>query len=139
MPSDLGAWVKEHEVCWELRPLRELVKGHGVEKTGYELGLVGRYDAAAQADDEAVARALHERLRGLASQVLGALSPKTEVQVEPFSRETWPAEAGSAIEIELTVILSLPPADPLRPSPEPPPEIAALESRLRSLGLPRRT
>lgn len=137
--SDLGAWVKEHNVCWELAPLREGVKGHGVEQTGYELDLFARFDLAAQDDDDAVARTLHEGLRALALDVLRCLPAQTEVQLEPFSRQVWPSGAGSTIEVELTVVVSPPPSDPSQPPAEPRRAAAALERSLRSMGLPKRT
>ena len=138
MAAELGAWAKEHKVAWELAPLREVVKGHGVEQTGYELGLFARFDLAAQDDDEAVARTLYEGLRDLAQEVLRSLPAQTEYQLEPFSKEVWPSESGSTIEVELTVIVSPPPSDPSHSSAEPRHDVAALEKSLRSMGLPKR-
>jgi hypothetical protein len=123
---DLAACVREPKVGWRLAPLRERAKGHGSEQTGYELVLCGRFDAAAQDDDEAAARGLYEGLRTLA---LEALRPLRVV----------PAEALFTVEVELTVVWS--PAHP--DHPQSPAEarrtIAALEDRLRSMGLRTRT
>lgn len=138
-PADLGAWLKEHKVCWELAPLRDLVKGRGVELTGYELNLFGRYDLTAQDDDHAVAHGIHERLRALALDALGSVAGEELVtQMQPFSREVVPADAGSTIEVELTVTVSPAHHDPSRRPDEARRQIALVESRLLSMGLHKR-
>lgn len=35
-------WVARHKVCWELSPLREMVKGEGLQQTGLEIVLLAQ-------------------------------------------------------------------------------------------------
>jgi hypothetical protein len=136
--SDSSAWVAEHEVCWELAPVQEFVKGLGMRETGYALRLFGRFDAATQADDEAVARGIFEGLRALVLDALRALPAQSPIEIQPFCREGLPGGPGFIVEVELTAIGS---ADPDRPSSsaETKRSIALLEARLLAMGLPKRT
>ena len=138
-PADLGAWLKEHKVCWELAPLRDLVKGRGVEQTGYELNLFGRFDLTAQDDDDEVAHGIHERLRALALDALRSVAGEELVtQVEPFSREVVASDARSTVEVELTVIVCPAHPEPSRQPAETRRQIALVEGRLLSMGLHKR-
>jgi hypothetical protein len=136
---DLPAWVREHEACWELAPVHEMVKGRGVQQTGYALKLFGRFDPAAQDDDEAIARGIYERLGSVATEVMRFVPAHSLVQVQPFGRAVIPNERRLAVEVELTVVAS--PAHPEHPLPsgEVRRLIAMLEERLRSIGLKKRS
>jgi hypothetical protein len=133
---DSAAWVAEHQVCWELFPVQEMVKGHGLQHTGYALQMFGRFDRGAHDDWAAMARSIHERLRLLANDALEALPVHPMVQAP--GRAVVRMESPIVVEVELTVIAS--PADPAHPLP--PAEvkrlIAALGDRLRSMGLKKR-
>jgi hypothetical protein len=135
--DDRAAWIEEHMVGWRLGPLSEHVKGGGVVQTGYELVLFGRFHPAGR-DLGAVARELHEALRGLALEALGPTPPDVLVCVVPASHWVVPAEQRFVIEVELSVIAS--PSHPDRPPApaETRQRIATLESRLRAMGLHRR-
>jgi hypothetical protein len=136
--TDALDWVRKDKVCWELAPLREVVKGHGIQQTGYALRLYGRFDPAAQVDDDVVARAIFERLRALAQDALSVVPGHTIIQVQPLGRTVLPAESPPAVEVELTVLAS--PADPDDPqsSEEARRQITKLEGQLRSMGLKKR-
>jgi hypothetical protein len=132
--GERAAWIEEHKVGWRLGPLREHVKRHGVVQTGYELVLFGRFHPTGRDDYEA-ARTLHEGLRALALEALGPGPPDLVLSVLPINRVVVPAEKGSGVEVELTVTGS-----PTRSGQPPDPaearqSIAALEARLRAMGL----
>ncbi len=135
--DDPRAWVAEHKVCWEIGPLREFVKGHGLEQTGYELTLFGRFDPAAQEDDDAAAVGVYEGLHALAMELIHAFPDSHSViEVLPFDRAVHlRPEAGFASEVELTVVAS--PAHPSEAltAAEAQKRIAAAEDKLRSMGL----
>ncbi len=135
---DSAAWVAEHQVCWELFPVQEMVKGHGLQHTGYALQMFGRFDRGAHDDWAAMARSIHERLRLLANDALEALPVHPMLQAAPAGRAVVRMESPIVVEVELTVIASPPdPAHPLPPA-ELKHLIAALGDRLRSMGLKKR-
>ncbi len=35
-------WVVRHKVCWEMAPLREMIKGEGMQQTGVEIVLLAQ-------------------------------------------------------------------------------------------------
>jgi hypothetical protein len=131
--GERAAWIEEHKVGWRLGPLREHVKRHGVVQTGYELVLFGRFHPTGRDDYEA-ARTLHEGLRALALEALGPAPPDLLLCVLPI-RVVVPADKRSGVEVELTVTGS-PPHFGQPPAPaEARQGIAALEARLRAMGL----
>jgi hypothetical protein len=134
-----SAWVREHQVFWELAPFQETVKGHGVQQTGLALKLFGRFEPGGQRDAEAVAREIHEHLRTLAEDAVRGVPVDALVQVQPFGRAVIPPESRPVVEVELTLVASPPhPEQPLPPA-EVRRLIRALEGRLRSLGLKNRS
>ena len=137
--GDVRAWVQAHGVCWEIEPLREFIKGHGVQQTGYELRLFGHLDLRAQAEVEQAARRVHDALREIALGVLAAHpEPHAVITVQPFDRAVHlRPESSFSAEVELAVV-ACPrhPADPL-PADEAQRRIAAIEEALRSLGIHR--
>ena len=136
---DLRDWVRKHQVCWELAPLREQVKGHGVQQTGYCLRLFGRIDRPAQADNEAVARGIYDRLRMLVAEAMRSVPVDSLIQVQPFGRVVLRLEPRLIAEQEFALVAS--PADPDHPLP--PAEvrrlIAVVEEKLHSMGLKKRS
>jgi hypothetical protein len=136
---DLRAWVRKHQVCWELAPMRELVKGHGVHQTGYCLRLFGRIERPARADNQAVARGIYDRLRMLVAEAMRSVPVDSQIQVQPFGRVVLRLEPRLIVEQEFALVAS--PADPDHPLP--PDEvrrlIAVVEEKLHSMGLKKRT
>jgi len=103
-------------------------------QTGYEFVLFGRFHPTGRDDYEA-ARTLHEGLRALALEALGPAPPDVLLCVLPLSHVVVPADEGSAVEVELTVTGS-PAHSGQPPAPaEARQRIAALEARLRAMGL----
>ena len=137
--GDWPSWVREHQVCWELGPIQEMVQGKGVQQTGYALKLFGRFDPAAEGGAEAVARSIYERLRALVAEATRSMPAGTLVQVGPPGRAVLPPESPLVVEAELTVVATFAPADrERRPASEARELVAALEERLRSMGLRKR-
>jgi hypothetical protein len=136
--GDWPSWITEHQVCWELAPILEMVTGRGVQQTAYALKLFGRFDPGAHDDTEAVVRSIHKRLRILAADAIRCLPVGPLVQVEPAGRAVIPAESALVVEVELTVLASPPHPDQPLPPPDVRGLIVALEDRLRSMGLKKR-
>lgn len=135
------AWVLEHKVCWEIGPLRQFVKGHGMRQTGYELNLFARYDPAAQTDDYAACHAVYERLRELALELVRCFpEPQAVVDVRPFDRAVHlRPESRFADEVELTVVASPAESDHPMPATEVQERIRGIERKLRSMGLHKKS
>jgi hypothetical protein len=137
--TDRGAWVRAHRVCWEIEPLRELVEGRGVQQTGYEVRLFGRLDLRAEERADQARLRVHDGLRELALDVLASFpEPHALIQVRPFDRAVHRRpETSFVAEIELSVV-AYPrhPAEPM-PAAEAQERIAAVEEKLRGLGLHR--
>ena len=137
LEGDWPSWIQKHKVCWELSPMREAVKGRGLQQTGYVLKLFGRFDPRTE-DASALAASIYARLRALAADVAQALAVPALVQVAPPGRAVVPVERDFVLEVELEVVAS--PPDPEHPLP---PEqvrraIGMIEAQLRSLGLKKR-
>jgi hypothetical protein len=136
--ADHSAWVKEHEVSYELAPVQEHVKDRGLQQTGYSLVLFGRFDPRGVPDLAGVARSIHERLQALTLEALRDLPVAAVVRAQPFGRATIPIEAPLLADVLLTVLV----APDGREQPLPPAElrrvIALVEGRLRALGLKKR-
>lgn len=132
--AELSAWVRDHQVRWELAPVQEMVKGLGVQHTGYSLKLFGRLPAGARGD-VAAARSVYARLHTLAAQAVQSLSVRAVLRVEPPGRAVVTVESQLVVEVELAIVAS--PAEP--ESRLPPAEvrrvIGLVEARLRSMGL----
>jgi hypothetical protein len=131
-------WVKEHEVAFELAPVQEHVKGHGLQPTGQSLRLFGRFDPRAVDDPVDAAWSIHQRLHALALEALRDLPVTALMQVEPFGRGVVPLDAPMLIDVQLTIVASpdgrerqLPPLELRR-------VIQLVDDRLRALGLKKR-
>jgi hypothetical protein len=138
LEGDSRAWLRKRQVCWELAPFQEMVKGQGLQQTGYALKLFARVEPGAEDDALAVARSVHERLSALAAEVIRTLPVPALLQVEPPGRAMIPPESPLVVEVELVVLAS--PPEPHRPLP--PAEvrrvIGVVEDTLRSMGLRKR-
>lgn len=133
-----AAWLKEHEVSFEIAPVHEHVKHSGLQQTGHSLVLFGRFDPGSVPDPVEVARSICQRLQTLALEALHDLPVAALVQVEPIRRATIPLEAPHLADALLTVMASpvgreqqLSPAELRR-------AIQLVEGRLLALGLKRR-
>jgi hypothetical protein len=137
--TDRLAWVRTHRVCWEIEPLRELTKGHGLQQTGYELKLVGRLELGAGDPPGQALYRLHDGLRELALDVLASHpEPHAVIAVRPFEHAVHLRPgSGSAAEIELTVVAYPRHRDDPLPQAEAQRRIAAIGRTLRAMGIQR--
>lgn len=109
-----------------------------MQQTGYALTLFGRLDIA-KGDTEAAARRIYERLRTLALMALASLPVQPLLQVQPFGRAVIRPDPRSTVDVELSVIASPPhPEHTLAPT-DARQLVAALEAKLCSMGLKKRT
>jgi hypothetical protein len=137
--AELRAWVKEHKVSWELAPQKEMVKGRGMQQTGYVLKLFGRIDHRRKDRIDAIAHGAYDRLRALAEEAIRLLPGAPVVQLQPPGRAVVVTdEPRLVLEAELTFLASPPHPD----APLPPAElrrlVALVERTLRALGLKQR-
>jgi hypothetical protein len=135
---DTLAWITSHKVCWELTPLNELVKGHGVGQTGYVLTLYGRLYPTVEGDAEPRGPTIHQRLHALAAEALRELPIPVLVDAQPFGRLVVTPESSFVVDVELAIAGSPPDPDVPRPPAEVKAAIRLLEERLRSMGLRKR-
>ena len=133
--SERAAWIERHRVRWCVGLFREPLSDRGIVETGYELVLSGRFHPAGPTDLEARARALHERLRALALEVIGHAPPDVLLCILPQGRGTVAGEERLAIEIALVVVGSLAHPDKLPAPVATRQRIAELEARLEGMGL----
>jgi hypothetical protein len=138
LDGDWPSWVQEHQVCWELGPVQETVKGHGLQQTGYALKLFGRFSPRAESDGSEAIRTIYERLRMLAEEVRRSMPVPALVQVQPGGRAVIPAEMPFVVEVELAAVASPPDSDRPLPPAELRRAIDTIEAMLRSLGLKKR-
>lgn len=139
--GDRRAWVEKHQVSSELTPVHELVKGRGVQPTGYALKLFGRFGDDAQDLEKAVARAgeIYEGLRTLGLEAVRSLPVHTLVRVQPPGRAVCLPDARLVAEVEFEVDASPPHPDQMLPPGEVQRLLRMLEEELRSMGLKKRT
>ena len=97
----LQAWVREHEVCWEVDPYFE-VHHHERVQLGFSVTLVARPPASARGFDPGsdACAAVFETLREIVERVVPA---GVRFRIEPFDAAFHlRAETGWAPEVELT-------------------------------------
>ncbi len=138
-------WVEQHRVSYEMAPLLEGVKGHGVQRTGYELSLFALLDPGDPNDEDAgrerQARAVYEGLRRLMEHAIatGPESP-SHLEILPFDHAAHlRPESRYRAEIQLTIQVT--PKDPQQKltDAEAAVRIAQAEARLGELGLRRKS
>jgi hypothetical protein len=127
-----------HGVCWRLSPFSERLGSRGLVEVGYQLVLAARFHPAGPSEIEAGVRALHERLRELALEVVGPAPRELLLSVLPMGRGTVVAEERLAIEVELVVFGSLAHPDKLPVPAATRRRIDELGRSMRALGLPSR-
>ena len=135
------AFVEHHRVCWEAIPLREMVKGHGIQQTGIELHLLGQWMGLdpGRSQGESLDHLVGD-LHELAHLVVPARAPGFHIEVLPYDRSGhYRPETQQATEVQATVLFT--PADP----DEPPSAEAArvllqeVEAHLKTFGVHRGT
>ena len=81
--SEVAAWARAHEACYELGPLVEMVKGRKVQ-VGFTLGLFARLPLGTGPGParEAAARDVWEKLREIGQQLAPREGTRARVEVD---------------------------------------------------------
>lgn len=102
-PAPERAWIEKHRVCWEVEPLKEMVKGHGIQQTGALLTLYARFERPAEKgpDLTRITIEVHAGLVRLLRDALASLDDPLRVDIEAcdFTNHERP-ETHHHIEIE---------------------------------------
>jgi hypothetical protein len=125
-------WVQEHEVCWEIAPRVEMLKGQGVVQTGLELSVYAQVEHAAEAE---VAR-IFEKTEQLVEHVIPHSELPLLCRIGTFDHARHlRKETGYAAEVRVPIELTF--EDPRhRPSTKDIERcVTPIEARLRELGL----
>lgn len=130
--TETADWVRTHQVCWEIQPLKEMVKGVGVRQTGLELVLCAQHDGPTHLDPVAPAHTeMYVKLHELAEHVLPPGHTLGHLAIEPFdSSEHLRPETGWEPEVHVRVMI-------MREDPDQPIDkalLAQVERRLRAVG-----
>ncbi|MCM2256004.1 MAG: hypothetical protein NDJ94_10070 [Vicinamibacteria bacterium] len=85
MPVPDVAWIEQHRVCWEQTPLREMVKGHGLESHGVSLTLFARFDVPVPGHElKEITRDVHARCVQLLRLALADHAASLRVDIDAF-------------------------------------------------------
>lgn len=85
LPVPDVAWIEQHRVCWEQAPLREMVKGHGLESHGASLRLFARFDLPGPGHElEQIAQDSHARCVQLLRLALAGHAVSLRVDIDAF-------------------------------------------------------
>ncbi len=81
--SDVAAWARDHDACFELGPLVEMVRGRRVQ-VGFTLGLYARLPlkTGPGPEREAAARAIWERLREIAQSLVPREGSRARMEID---------------------------------------------------------
>ena len=108
-------WVVRHKVCWELSPLREMIKGEGMQLTGLELVLLAQIPLTGDARrNEAEAVESYRGAEWIAEHVMPPDCDGLHCQIEGFDHSSHlRPETQFAPEIEARIrIAAAPGSDP---------------------------
>jgi hypothetical protein len=138
MPVDkVREWVARHKVCWELSPLREMVKGEGLRQTGLEIVLLAQIPLTGDTRrNEAEAVESYRGAEWIAQHVMPPEVEGLHCQVEGFDHAAHlRPETQFAPEIAARIRIDVGPrADPRKVQ-----EITlGIEQRLKGLGVQNR-
>lgn len=99
MPVPDVAWIEQHRVCWEQTPLREMVKGHGLQAHGASLRLFARFDVPVPGRE--LKAIVHARCVQLLRRALAdhAVSLRVDIDAFDFTGHLRP-ETQHAPEVE---------------------------------------
>ncbi len=118
MPVDkVRDWVVRHKVCWEMVPLREMVKGEGMRLTGLEFVLLAQVPLSGSAErDEAEAVESYRGAEWIAEHVIPNDDEGLHFQVEGFDHSAHlRPETRFAPEVEARIRIDVPGGvDPLK-------------------------
>ena len=140
-PEELKAWIQRHKVCWEISPLQEMIKGHGVQRTGYELHLFAELTSPGAGMERATAA--EDVYAGL-RRVVNCLKsddndPLAHSEVSTFDHSAHlRSETGFVPEVQITFVATQAHAGRQLTDQEIHARIVAVEAELHGLGLHRK-
>lgn len=138
MPAEkVRDWVVRHKVCWEMAPLREMIKGEGLQQTGVEIVLLAQVPLSGNTErNEAEAVESYRGAEWIAEHVIPPDCDGLHCQVEGFDHSAHlRPETRFAPEVEARIRIDVGrQADPvkLRQTME------GIQQRLHELGVQNR-
>ena len=110
-------WVVRHKVCWEMAPLREMIKGEGLQQTGVEIVLLAQVPLSGNTErNEAEAVESYRGAEWIAEHVLPPDCDGLHCHVEGFDHSAHlRPETRFAPEVEARIRIDVGrEADPLK-------------------------
>ena len=118
MPAEkVRDWVVRHKVCWEMAPLREMIKGEGLQQTGVEIVLLAQVPLSGNTErNEAEAVESYRGAEWIAEHVIPPDCDGLHCQVEGFDHSAHlRPETRFAPEVEARIRIDVGrEADPLK-------------------------
>lgn len=130
-------WVVRHKVCWEMAPLREMIKGEGLQQTGVEIVLLAQVPLSGNTErNEAEAVESYRGAEWIAEHVLPPDCEGLHCHVEGFDHSAHlRPETRFAPEIEARIRIDVGrEADPLKLKQV----MEGIQQRLHELGVQNR-
>lgn len=138
MPAEkVRDWVVRHKVCWEMAPLREMIKGEGLQQTGVEVVLMAQVPLSGDTErNEAEAVESYRGAEWLAEHVLPPDCDGLHCHVEGFDHSAHlRPETRFAPEVEARIRIDVGrEADPLKLKQV----MEGIQQRLHELGVQNR-
>lgn len=130
-------WVVRHKVCWEMAPLREMIKGEGLQQTGVEIVLLAQVPLSGNTErNEAEAVESWRGAEWIAEHVLPPECDGLHCHVEGFDHSAHlRPETRFAPEVEARIRIDVGrEADPLKLKQV----MEGIQQRLHELGVQNR-
>ncbi len=130
-------WVVRHKVCWEMAPLREMIKGEGLQQTGVEIVLLAQVPLSGNTErNEAEAVESWRGAEWIAEHVLPPDCDGLHCHVEGFDHSAHlRPETRFAPEVEARIRIDVGrEADPLKLKQV----MEGIQQRLHELGVQNR-
>ena len=130
---DLGAWISDHQVCWDLRPRYE-GRARKVVRAGFQLELSARGPTLGDDPGSTECHVLHEALVEVARL---ALPPQPPARYVPFDH-SFHLTTGHQPVPEIEMLVDIGPFEEPMDAEAERALLHHVEGRLRRLGVPRR-
>jgi len=138
MPAEkVRDWVVRHKVCWEMAPLREMIKGEGMQQTGVEIVLLAQVPLSGNTErNEAEAVESYRGAEWIAEHVIPPDCDGLHCQVEGFDHSAHlRPETRFAPEVEARIRIDVGrQADPVTLTQT----MEGIQQRLHELGVQNR-
>jgi hypothetical protein len=135
--SDVAAWARAHEACFELAPLLEMIKGRKLQ-VGFTVSLYARLplDKGPGAERRADAAKVWERLREIAESLVPKEGSRARVEIEaPRTAAFFRPESQMKPEIALVARVFHGDSYLAEVTPDERDRFAAVAKRLTEMGL----